>query len=334
MDFATLSQRAQVARLRITALEALRAYPFEVRRVSLLNHGFNTIFRVDTTSGQKYALRLNVHSRRSPERIQAELAWLQALSQETDLLVPTPQPTRTGALLQHCWNAELGRKLPAILFSWLPGKNLGETATLTQMRGVGQAAAMLHKHALAWSMPPGAALGSLQDPLMDTPDHFKQDNPWLKAEHREVITLVMEQVKTALTTLFTQDTPRPLHADLHNWNLKWTRGQLYIFDFDDSGIGVPMQDLAIAAYYLRPKRELETALLEGYAAATTLPSYAQHHYEALLAGRNLVLLNDLLEDNMADIQAAPLYLHNSMIKLRYFLETGEYCHDLPGLLKA
>ena len=42
-----------------------------------------------------------------------------------------------------------------------------------------------------------------------------------------------------------------LHADLHNSNLKWCRGRLYVFDFDDSAIGVPMQDLAISAYYLR-----------------------------------------------------------------------------------
>lgn len=335
MSFASLSQSAQVARLRITALKALQAYPFEVKRLRLLNHGFNTTFRVDTADGQKFALRLNVNSRRSAQQIRAEMAWLEALSRETDLRVPTPQLTREGALLQHLWNADLGRELPAALFSWLPGKNLGQQATPQQMREVGRATSLLHQHALTWKLPAGAELSSLQDPLMDSPNNFESDNKWLTPEAREVIDLTMQQTKAVLDKLFTQDAPRPLHADLHNWNLKWARGKLYVFDFDDSGIGVPVQDLAIAAYYLRPKKEQEAALLEGYAATAPLPTYTQTEFETLVAGRNLVLLNDVLVNNTANIQAMmPRYLLNSLTKLRHFLDTGEFRHDLPGLLKA
>ena len=83
-EFAALTSGQQVHQLRAVALEALRAYPLEVNRLSLLSHGFNTIFRVDDARGQKFALRLNVNSRRSLENVRAELAWLEALNRETD----------------------------------------------------------------------------------------------------------------------------------------------------------------------------------------------------------------------------------------------------------
>ena len=49
----------------------------------------------------------------------------------------------------------------------------------------------------------------------------------------------------------TPGSPIPLHADLHGGNLKWHEGRLAVFDFDDSGIGVPLLDLAISTFYLR-----------------------------------------------------------------------------------
>jgi Ser/Thr protein kinase RdoA (MazF antagonist) len=335
MSFADLSNRAQVGRLRLTALAALRQYPLEVSRLSLLNHGFNTTFRVDTTDGQKFALRLNVNSRRSSQQLRAETAWLEALSRDTALRVPTPQRARDGGLTTMVYSSDLDRDLPATLFSWLPGKDLGDAATPAQMREVGATAATLHQHALHWAFPADAALVSLESPLMDSPNNFLGDNEFLTAERREVIDAAFAQVSAALKTLFAKDAPRALHADLHNWNLKWSRGQLYVFDFDDSGIGVPAQDLAIAAYYLRDRDALEAALLEGYLGAVPLPPFTSAEYEAVVAGRNLVLLNDLLVNTTADLRALlPRYTANSVTKLRAYLETGVFRHEVPGLIRA
>lgn len=335
MSFAALSQRAQVARLRPLAHAALHAYGLEVRALRLLNHGFNTTFRVDTADGRRFALRLNVNSRRTREQIGAEMAWLAALAQDTDLRVPTPQHTVSGELLARVYSQELGRDLPAALFSWLPGRDLGDGATPAQMREVGRATATLHAHARSWTVPGGTALRLLDQPLMDVPDNFAGDHEGLTPERREVIGIVLDRVAATLHTLYARETPHALHADLHPWNLRWARGQLAVFDFDDSGIGLPVQDLAIAAYYLRPRGELEEALLAGYAASATLPASTDAEYETLIAGRNLVLLNDLLTNTTADIRALlPRYLPNTVTKLRHFLHTGVFRHDVPGLLTA
>lgn len=119
----------------------------------LLNHGFNTIFRVDTEGGPSFALRINVNSRRSPRQIGAEMAWLTALARDTDLCVPVPQPTQDGRQMQELWMPAMERALPVTVFSWLSGRNLGEQATPAQLREVGRAAATLHAHALTWAMP-------------------------------------------------------------------------------------------------------------------------------------------------------------------------------------
>ncbi len=335
MTFETLSTRAQISRLRVTALEALRQYPLEVTKLKLLNHGFNTTFGVRTTRGERFALRLNVNSRRSEQQLGAESAWLEALGRDTDLNLPAPQCNRDGNLNSSVHSPDLNRDLTATLFSWLPGKDLGDDATPAQMREVGRAAAILHGHALEWKMPEGAALVSLEHPLMDSPNNFSIDTPLLDDEARSVIQTIFSRVSVVLHDLFARDTSRALHADLHSWNLKSARGELYVFDFDDSGIGVPMQDLAIAAYYLRPDAALESALLEGYQSVAALPVYSSAEYEAIIAGRNLVLLNDLLVNTTAELTALlPRYVPNSITKLRSFLETGVFKHDVAGLIPA
>ncbi|MFC6660564.1 hypothetical protein [Deinococcus multiflagellatus] len=52
-----------------------------------------------------------------------------------------------------------------------------------------------------------------------------------------------------------------------------------------------------------------------------------------MAGRAVVLLNDLLVNTNAEWQAIlPRYVPNSVTKLRAYLDSGVFRHDVPGLL--
>ncbi len=335
MRFEELSVRGQVARLRPVALAALAHYPIEVARLRLLNHGFNTTFRVDTTDGRRFALRLNVNSRRTPANLAAEAAWLAALAADTDLWVPVPQSTGQGALTTEVYCLDLGRSLPAALFSWLPGRDLGDDATPAQISAVGRATALLHDYGARWRLPRGAELPAIDSVLMDVPYHLGDDHPLLSAADHAVIEAAFAHVQAHIDALFAGARRQPLHADLHVWNLKWFRGRLIVFDFDDSGIGVPAQDLAISAYYLRDDVALEAALLEGYEAVRPLPQFTHDQYEAMVASRNLVLLNDIVTTTNAEFLAMlPRYLPNTITKLRAYLNTGAYRHEVPGLIAA
>jgi len=329
MRFEDRSVRGQVARLRPAAFAALAHYPIDVASIRLLNHGFNTTFRVDTVDRRRFSLRLNVNSRRTDAFIGAEMAWLAALSSETDLWVPTPQPSREGSLLVHVEFPDLERALPAALFEWLPGPDLGDEATPAQVREVGRATAALHDHGERWSPPAGTELPAIDSVLMDVPYQLGGDHPLLSESDHEVIDAAFAQVQGHYDALFAGASRHPLHADLHIWNLKWYRGRLSVFDFDDSGIGVPVQDLAISAYYLRDNDEQEAALLEGYQDVRSLPSYTSDQFEATVASRNLVLLNDVITTTNAEFLAMlPTYVPRSVAKLRQYLDTGSYRHDV------
>ena len=328
-----MTSRQQVVRLRRTALEILRQYPVDVARLRLLNHGFNTTFRVDSADGRRFALRLNVNSHRTTQNIAAELAWLTALAVDTDLWLPVPQPRRDGALMAEVFSPDLDRSLPAVLFSWLPGRDVGDDASVAQLRAAGRATATLHGHGENWSLPTGAALPLIDSVLMDTPNHLAGEHPLLTEDRRTVIEAAFAHVQRHNDELFAGAHRHALHADLHTSNMKWHRGRLSVFDFDDSGIGVPVQDLAIAAYYLRDNAEQEAALLEGYQELRTLPAYTSAQFEAIVASRNLILLNDVIVSSNAGFRAiAPRYVANTVVKLRHYLDTGIYRHDVPGVI--
>jgi Ser/Thr protein kinase RdoA (MazF antagonist) len=320
--------------LRALAQAALRHWPVAPERVRLLLHGFNTTYRVDTVDRRRFALRLSTMSPRTAANMAAEVAWLRALAAETPLTVPEPQPTLTGALVARVDSEALGRAVPAVLFSWLPGPDLGAgDATVEQMRTVGRAVATLHAHAETWTPPPGAELAPLGGVLMNSPDHLAVDHELLTAPVRAVLDAARAEAERHLSALFAGATLQALHADLHNDNLKWCRGRLAVFDFDDCGYGVPAQDLGIAAYYLRDESQLEAALLEGYQELRPLPLFTPAQYEAVVAARNLVLLNDVLGATTAELRAVvPRYVPNSVVKLRHWLETGRYRHEVPGLI--
>jgi Ser/Thr protein kinase RdoA (MazF antagonist) len=325
--FKDLSTRAQVARLRSIAQQALTGYSLREPRLKLINHGFNTTFRVDTEDGQKYALRLNVNSRRSEANIRAEVAWLEALSRDTDLNMPTPQRTKAGANMQWLPSSHLGRYVPATLFSWLPGKDIDENATPQNMREVGRAMAVLHRHAENWVMPEGCELPLVNDILGGFPNRLEPSMHEAMTEERcAFFQTALEQSQKTLDALFQTQTPIAMHFDLHNWNLKWARGKLYVFDFDDSVIGLRTQDISTSWYYLRTYKDhdaLEAAMLEGYGEIAPPPIPSGDGLEALIAGRALLLLNDLLVIENAEERAyIPKFVANTELRLRHYFETG------------
>ena len=333
VPFRERSARAQVLHLRGTALRALGAYPVPVARLRLLFHGYNTTFRVDSTDGRRFALRISVNSRKAPSDLRAEMAWLDALARSTELSIPVPQRTSDGALTTEVFDGALGRSLPAALFGWLPGPDLDAIATPFHVRALGRAMAALHTHAEGWVVPDDATFPVSDDVLMHGTDHLSRPHPLLTADRRSVIGHVLDQVQRHYTAIYSSAPVHVLHADLHLGNAKWSRGRLSVFDFDDCVVGVPMHDLAVSTYYLRPDRGLEDALQQGYASARPLPDCAGEPFEASVAGRGLLLLNELIGTETADfVQLLPRFVANLDLKLRHYLDAGEFRHDLDGVV--
>lgn len=331
--FADLSSRAQTVRLRRAAVEVLRHWPIEPVRVRLLLHGYNTTYRVDTATGEKFALRLDVNHRKPLPQLHAEMAWLDALAHQTDLVVPAPQRTRDGGFTAAVPVPSMGRELEAALFSWLPGPDLSRVASPMHLHELGRVTAALHAHAEWWALPDGASLPSV--------DHWWADDfPLVAGPHqelsdarRDVFLAVAVHVRRVHAELAATEQPIVLHADLHLANAKWHRGRLAVFDFDDALVGVRAHDLAISSYYLRPRQELVQALFEGYESVRPLPPLRPDQFEVLLAARNLLLVHELTTVDAGDFrEILPRFMVNSEIRLRHFLDEGVLRHDLPGIV--
>jgi Ser/Thr protein kinase RdoA (MazF antagonist) len=109
-------------------------------------------------------------------------------------------------------------------------------------------------------------------------------------------------------------------------------GTLAVLDFDDCGLSHPLHDLAITAYHLRPVPH-EEPLFAGYETVAPVPEHTREQLESLVASRNVALLNDLVTVDAAWArETVPTYLANTMTKLRSFLRTGVYRHDVDGLV--
>lgn len=330
--FADLTERAQVHRLRRTAREALSQFGVDAVGLALLEHGFNTSFRVDTSDGRRFALRISVNSHFGPDHVVAEVAWLEALARETDLWVPVPQRTAAGELLARVHQPDLDRELSAVLMSWLPGRDVGEAITTLKLRATGAAMATLHQHGRTWRLPPGGALPNVAAVLMELPPHELLDHPTFASAERALLQQAFDRCHEVLAPVFAAPV-QPIHGDLHLWNTKWFRGRLSVFDFDDAGIGVPLQDLAIARYYLGDDAAQEDALFEGYASVLPVPRHTGEQFQALLAARNIVLLHTVLETTNPEFAAmVPRYVPNTIKKLQAWLDTGVYRHEIEGLV--
>ena len=321
--FADLSTRGQLAALRPYALGFIDRFGLRPSRIELALHSFNTTYRVTDHDGTRYALRLNVNSIRSKEELQAEVAWVDALAGTEGLTVAKARQAATGEhVLFSPWDGT-DRDLAAVCYSWLPGRVSGKGTGPETARLVGEATKALHAHALTFALPAGASLRDKADVLFG--------KPLLLQDRKEISDLgvfreVQARCEDAYSVLARQPR-RATHFDLHFGNMKFSRGKIYVFDFDDSVMAWPAIDSSVTQYYWRAKPN-HSKLDEAYwRTGVTCPAdqgltWDQH--EALVAGRGLFLCNELVQMMSAEIVAlTPKYLRTTELRFKDYLKTGK-----------
>jgi Ser/Thr protein kinase RdoA (MazF antagonist) len=319
-NFFELPESEQISELTIFAATVLEAYEFSIKSIESINYAYNATFKVTIADSTNYALRININSPRSAENIRAEVAWVNFLEAVDGILTPRPIANRSGKYVTTVSHAHSGRELNCILYSWLDGEEVGDEPTLEQLHALGQAMARLHASSKDFILPSDSALPSFQDPFWETEDFLLSDKSKLDSEEKDLIDAAFKKIIAGTDALYSQNTTQVIHADLHGWNMKWHQGKLSIFDFDDCGIGLPIQDIATALYYLDTP-EQDEALLSGYKSVMPLPAHTKADIEMLLIHRRLMLLNYLYETkNQEHQELIPTYLEETIRRLRVFLE--------------
>ena len=317
------------------ATAALAHHAIDVTSMRLVHDGFNATFRVDGSSGggrpARWALRLNTRGARAAAETAAELAWLDSLGHAGEVRVARVVRDLDDRPMVVVPSEPLGRDVVAVVFEWLPGRLLPEDPRPVEIRRLGRLTALLHAHGERWRPPADTSLGRIDDARMGLDDHLA-DHPALDATQRSVIREVSDRAAATFDALRSRHQGHVIHGDLHPGNLMTAAGTLSVLDFDDCGISHPLHDLAITAYHLRPNAA-DHELVRGYESVGPLPDHSTAELESLIAARNVALLNETITIDAAWVaDLLPTYIPNTITKLRGYLDTGVYRHDVDGLV--
>ena len=318
--FGQLDVQGQKEHVLELARAVLLEYPFEVQSIEIINYEFNATFKVVTTKNEIFALRINVNSDRTYENLCGEIAFVSFLNEIQAVNLPKPIASKKGEFALTVASSLLERDLGVALYSWLEGDEIGDEPTDDALRKLGAAMAAMHQATTDFTLPDNAQLPLFKDFLWQTQDIIFSSSSPLSKEDIELLTKAKKEIENIIEDLYSGSKPIAIHADLHGANVFSHGDQIYIFDFDDAGFGLPIQDLATALYYLDTP-EQDAALLAGYQSVSELPRHDKHQLSGLLLQRRIILLNYLYETtNQEHRNMAPEYLVETLHRVRAFLE--------------
>lgn len=301
--FSSLTERGQALRLRQLALNAITRYDLDVSRVRLITNDMNGIFRVDTTDGQKFVLRVTMpECGHTLDHVTAEMDWLAALARDTDLSVPQPIPAKNGGLVVEAGASGVPEPRLCVIFSWVSGKDLAEDLTPDNISKLGELMARLHQHAITYQPPQRLALLKF-DQVFPFPepvilfeeayvDLFPPDR---RAIYEKGIAWAQESIDRLKASA---EPMRILHGDLHPWNVRVSRGALSPIDFEDLMLGWPVQDIATTLYYFLNESYsvFREAFQTGYSQIAPWPERYPGEIDSFIAARGLGMANFVMND--------------------------------------
>jgi Ser/Thr protein kinase RdoA (MazF antagonist) len=291
--------------------DVLNQYGVHQARVTLLREGDNSVFRVDTTSGGRYALRLHTAGRHSVAALTSELEWLDVLARVARLRVPQPVRSTSASWVV---TSEVDSTSPVLctLLTWLEGEPLpeGQEFTLEQAGQAGQILAQLHVQAEGFHAP------LLFERSHYDASHFLSCGQRLRQNlTASVDALRLERLDTLLVGMIRElgplkDVPGGfglIHGDVHPGNFLKQEDGLALIDFDRCGWGPFLLDVANADLALdAPGR---AALMAGYTRFRSFPAGYEQPLKALrvlAAVENLAFLSPRVHELPFVLEALPV----------------------------
>ncbi len=299
--FKQLSKRGQARRLKSLVINALDQYDFEISDIQLVGLFTNAIFRLRTTSGQSYVMRVCSPAWRTETDLISEIMWLQALSNDIEIRVPEPQPARSGDYYVKASAAGVPETRRCVVSSWIPGSLLGTRLNEVNLYKMGILFARLHEHGAGFIPKNGFTERKMNSV-------FSRDEPQtlfsetcqdsLPSNTQDILKQTERKVKEAFTHLYSAPQGlQVIHNDLHHDNIKIYYGQLFPLDFEDTIWGYPVQDIAMALQDLMVDvaRDAYDSLLnafrEGYESVRSWPEEYEGQIDTFRAGRLLWVAN-------------------------------------------
>lgn len=277
-DFEKLPIEEQEIRLLELAKASLTFWDFD-GDLRLIKHRENAVYELNTTGGERYALRVHRAGYHSDQSLKSELKWIEALN-DYGVGVPRVIPTSGGNAFAKVSTSSVPGERQVDLFAWVDGEQLGSIED--ELGGdpnsvkhiyltMGRTMAKMHNQAVQWELPPDFFRHS-----WDAEGLVGENSLWgpfweleaLTAEQRHLINRARETVRKRLDAYGQPKNSYSLiHADFVSENILVVGDKVQVIDFDDAGFGWHLFDLATALYFIQdgPGYDIaRSALIEGY----------------------------------------------------------------------
>lgn len=303
-DFYSLPLEHQEARLLELAEKSLSFWNLS-GKLTLIKHRENAVYALETSDGERYALRIHRAGLHSNEALKSELQWVTALK-EYGLGVPKALPTQNGGFFALVQTESIPEVRQVDLLAWVNGEQIGSIEEglhpdPNQVREnyliIGQQAAKLHNQSSTWTLPE-----DFERHTWDTEALVGEKPFWgpfweLKAltdEQKQRIILARDLVHQHLSVLGrSADDYSMIHADFVPENILVDGKTVEIIDFDDAGFGWHLFELATALYFIQedPNYEIaKQAMIEGYRQFRELSDDKLKHLPLFMLARSFTYL--------------------------------------------
>lgn len=322
--FADMNQEDQLSYIQSLVPLFAREFELDVKEIENVNFAFNASFKVTTTNGQIYAFRININSKKQTAELAAEAEWLQRIDQLESLHAPVPLRSRNGEYYASVWSDLLEKDLVCLAYIWIEGTVPEDEATADDYRNIGRNMAHLHLSSKGW-LPTGlASMPLLNTTFLSSTSNYPDSR--ISPELERMIGEILIECDKVHERLSAQTMLQPIHADLHASNVvNRPDGIQVIIDFDDCGIGFPLQDFAISSFYVRDGSAFEECVFEGYSEVASVPNFNQQDFELLILSRQILLLSELLVIETAEEREfIPTYLEYTEKRIQHFYDTGVF----------
>jgi Ser/Thr protein kinase RdoA (MazF antagonist) len=251
------------------------------------------LFRADVTAGQRLAVRVGEVRIHADGVEEVEAGWLDALRDETALLVPVLMADRRGGHVTAGTHPLVPGSRFCSVMSWVPGHTVRHEFDLRTARAMGVVQATLHDHASSYH-PPDVPPGIVADRVVYFADTSKLGE--YQSQYGSMFVEAIDRVQRHLDALWSTPPHRPhlLHGDVGSQNVMRWRSRLTPIDFQDLQYGFDVQDVAITVADVRrvfADESLIDALIEGYRSVRPWPLNDEPLERALGAARSLNVMN-------------------------------------------
>jgi Ser/Thr protein kinase RdoA (MazF antagonist) len=258
------------------------------------------MFRVVAENGHQRVLRVGTPHANSRSNIEIEVAWLDALHHDTDLEVGKPLPTAGGGLIVDEFDESIDKERSCVLFSWIPGRPMGEGSGSFAYRLLGAMCASLQEHGRTWEPPEHAEPRQWDEVFYYT--HEKDpviiQNPLyghlFDIPRVTAIKKAIELSQGVIEDSYASASPQVVHGDLHEWNVHMASSRLYAFDFEDVMLALPAQDVSICLYSSRSseiREDIRAAFRKGFESIAPWPVVDDRQLDGFHAARQIMLMN-------------------------------------------